>query len=286
LERFVFESAADDCLADVPKLLQVARRVQEWLESRLYSLLKFDSSRRSTHNALNSVASKSPSFRAKVVSHVLLYSSTNSLPNTTLAGFLESCPGIKSLHIIGDNVGPHLLQPLAAMHQLTRLSIDIGELFGNNVNGDLTHPLFRSITHLEILDDTYFPEDDEDDLGPDWLTGPALGLLPALTHLALNSAPHPAVVHPILERFQESRLRVLLILFPPTQPLDVKRFSMRLRLQMRGWLLPQRRRTTPRTGKTECGGETTSLRVWRSLSIRSRGARLMRPSTCSQARFG
>ncbi|KAJ7064207.1 OPT oligopeptide transporter protein-domain-containing protein [Mycena amicta] len=86
---------------------------------------------------------------------------------------------------------------------------------------DLSHPLFRSVTHLDILD-AIDPEDEELADMP-WLLNGNLGAasLPALTHLSFNSPPHPVALSSIMQSSfpagGDSTLKVLLIVFTASE---------------------------------------------------------------------
>ncbi|KAJ7108157.1 hypothetical protein C8R44DRAFT_744110 [Mycena epipterygia] len=147
-------------------------------------------------------------FLASAVRHVLIYSSTHSLGPGALETFVAACPGIASFSLIGDITRPALLPLLGAMH-IRRLSVDVGMLFGNAADDagsvDLEHPLFASVTHLDLFDGMEM----EDGTGPDWLK--RLSTLPALTHLGFATPPTPVILQHILEKC--IRIRVLIVEF-------------------------------------------------------------------------
>ncbi|KAJ7628149.1 hypothetical protein DFH06DRAFT_1480583 [Mycena polygramma] len=218
LERVIFEMAAQD-MQRIPTLLLVAHRVRLWLEPILYKVLRLDSVA-VTALALKSIQLKPADFLASIVRHVLVYSSTHSLSRNDFASFLGSCPGITTLAILGNVLGPYLLPVLGAM-QIQRLSLDVGQLFRDEVSGEeepinLEHPLFSTVTHLDIFDDFEAFVDDPD--ASEWLQ--SLSDLPALTHLAFST---PAIME-ILRTTLNScpGLRVLLVAFPATASDDAK----------------------------------------------------------------
>ncbi|KAJ7620258.1 hypothetical protein FB45DRAFT_929820, partial [Roridomyces roridus] len=190
LECLIFEYVATRWPTEVPKLLLVASRVLEWLEPYLYTVLRLDCSDPRTDNVLAALTTKSASFRSSAVRHLLLRSRSfqsaeiNTKPTVDI---LRACPGITTLNLTGDNVGPHLLPILAGL-RLERLSMEFRDLFGVNRPVDVLHPLFRAVTHLEIMDYN-FPSNSVE----------ALWALPALTHLTFRQAPPPRVLRPLLE---------------------------------------------------------------------------------------
>ncbi|KAJ7861801.1 hypothetical protein B0H14DRAFT_2741331, partial [Mycena olivaceomarginata] len=169
LERLVFESAAQN-RPMIPTLVLVAHRVRVWLEPLLYNVLLFDAVPNIT-GILDSIRTKPAPFLASAVRHVLMYSSPESLDMETLVKFLESCPGITTLSLIGVITGPRLLPALRNMH-IRRLSVDVRQLFrpltmkcttGNDsteLEVDLDHPLFGAVTHLDLFNEVDF-EDEE-----------------------------------------------------------------------------------------------------------------------------
>ncbi|KAJ7479439.1 hypothetical protein B0H11DRAFT_2027435 [Mycena galericulata] len=156
-------------------------------------------------------------FLASTVRHVLVEASTLSLDPETLEGFLKSCAGITNLFIIGNIPGPHLLPVLGNM-RIQRLSVDLGQLFcdeqdlegqifGQHRAVNMKHPLFAAISHLDILDD--FEIDEAEPEAMHWLRH--LASLPALTHLAFNSPPHPQVLSSVLNTCP--RINALLVMY-------------------------------------------------------------------------
>ncbi|KAJ7264516.1 hypothetical protein B0H12DRAFT_229950 [Mycena haematopus] len=211
LERLIFEYAAETTSV-IPKLVLVAQRVREWLEPLLYRVLNLSSPNLAA-TVLESLKTKPASFLASTIRHVLVYSSTYSLERTTLESFIESCPAMLSLTIIGNVAGPNLLPALGSI-RVQRLSVDVGQLFndededGEESAVDLEHPLFAAVSHLDILDG--FDIEDAEPQGLEWLRH--LATLPALTHLSFSSTPpNPFIVQEILQNCP--LIRVLVVAF-------------------------------------------------------------------------
>jgi len=137
---------------------------------------------------------------------------------------LESCPGITTLALIGDIAGPHLLPAFSKM-RIQRLSLEVGPLFRADPDTDeeeneddddqmepaarvdLTHPLFATVTHLDVFDEVDIEDEDPTDLA--WLLHASS--LPALTHLSFNTLPNPLFLEKILANCPQ--LRVLMVVF-------------------------------------------------------------------------
>ncbi|KAJ7093493.1 hypothetical protein C8R44DRAFT_890716 [Mycena epipterygia] len=120
--------------------------------------------------------------------HVLRLTEASRTPEILEAvkakpAFLEFLGLAPSFSLIGDITGPALLPLLGEMH-IRCLSVNLGDLFRNKgnevVSVDLEHPLFASLTHLDLFDEM----DIEDDEGQDWLK--SLSTLPALTHFGFS----------------------------------------------------------------------------------------------------
>ncbi|KAJ7844956.1 hypothetical protein B0H13DRAFT_2676067 [Mycena leptocephala] len=68
---------------------------------------------------------------------------------------IRACPRITDLFI-----SPPLavnLEGLGALHRLSRLAVAAKSLFSPN-SMDFTHPLFRNVTHLELIDEPHRPD--------------------------------------------------------------------------------------------------------------------------------
>ncbi|KAJ7448996.1 hypothetical protein FB451DRAFT_758690 [Mycena latifolia] len=204
LERYVFELAATTHPATIPYLLRVAHRVLAWIEPLLYRVLCIIPARR-IQEILAALKAKPAPFLASKVWHVLMYSTTPVPPTEAVESLLASCPGIIDLSVM-VGVGPSLLPLLGQMH-IQRLGIDLRDLFtdwahalpdGSPIN--FGHPLFASVTHLDVFDTLYDVEQLE-----------GIATLPVLTHLALNTSVDAAFLKQILEAC--TSLQVLIVAF-------------------------------------------------------------------------
>ncbi|KAJ7184919.1 hypothetical protein C8R46DRAFT_1065462 [Mycena filopes] len=203
LERVVFEIAASN-LGDIPNMMLVAWRVREWVEPYLFLVVSnttLESEMFTTpFNVYTIPISQKPVvFWSKSVKSVFL--DTDDTTEAIITRLLTACKGITRLfsHLSLDK---HRDQ-LAALHDLRRLHFDLALLFLDDVM-DLAHPLFRNITHLELL------------TLPSPTTTPAvfagLALVPKLAHLAFNEAAHSNEMLPFLASL--THLHSLVLLHP------------------------------------------------------------------------
>ncbi|KAJ7285312.1 hypothetical protein C8J57DRAFT_1498144 [Mycena rebaudengoi] len=222
LERKIFELAALLHPETIPDLLCVAHRVLTWLEPILYNVLRMDRSARA-RPIFDAIQCKPRKFLRDAVRHVLLFTSSETWTVENLGMFFDFCPGIRNLSLIGNLTGAHLLLPLENM-RLQRLGICLEELFAVDANDvyespqvDFEHPLFETVTHLDIFDDVQ--NDEEED--KEWLE--QLPVLPALTHLAFNGPPSLSTIRHILS--ESPRLCVLLVTYPKLQAQGAREFA-------------------------------------------------------------
>ncbi|KAJ7620818.1 hypothetical protein DFH06DRAFT_62134 [Mycena polygramma] len=198
LEREIFETTAQRHPGEILTLLRVARRVLVSIEPLLYRVARESELRWASLNAfLKAVDSKPADFFHKCVRHLCLEFMTRT---DDAVRILEVCTGVVDLALGDQATSPDLLPFLAKM-PLRRLSADLSSLFGEAIN--LAHPMFRSLTHLDMMD-----------LGdcewePEIL--PHIPALPALTHLALNWDVSRDALEDCLE--QSPRLKLMLLVW-------------------------------------------------------------------------
>ncbi|KAJ7270805.1 hypothetical protein C8J57DRAFT_1226438 [Mycena rebaudengoi] len=181
LERTIFELVAFLHAEIIPNLLLVAHRVLTWIEPILYHVLRIDRSEMAGP-IFDAIQHKPTQFLRNTVRHVLLYmdawdpwamdrlhiNDEDPWEIEHLEKFLDYFPGIRNLSLRGNLLGPGLLIPLENM-RLRRLCMSVEDLFTYYIDGspevDLEHPLFETVTHLDILDDVL--NDEEED--KEWL---------------------------------------------------------------------------------------------------------------------
>ncbi|KAJ7483899.1 hypothetical protein B0H11DRAFT_1193551 [Mycena galericulata] len=196
LEREIFECAAIYHPNLIPSLLRVARRVQLWVEPYLYRIIVThpgppytiveDAILRPTPH------SKPASFYRDAVRHVYLSHQHDVSPE-----ILQMFTRTRNLAMTATS-SPELLPILLEM-DLRRLSLSLEDIFDSRQHIDLKHPLFNSITHLDVFDamgeiDAYI--------------APHLASLPALTHLCLNNRVPGHILRALLSDCPRLRLLV------------------------------------------------------------------------------
>ncbi|KAJ7714819.1 hypothetical protein DFH07DRAFT_373943 [Mycena maculata] len=195
VEREIFEWTAISYPRAIPRLLRVARRVQLWVEPYLYRIVQIGPT---PPYSIMQQTTKPASFYRDAVRHLYL---PHTPPFDWSPKILEMCTGTRNFTATGGSPGPALI-PILLQMDLRQLSLYLGYLFGGHQNINLKHPLFSSITHLDVFDD--IPENDPQ-------ISPHLAALPALTHLALNHDVPPRLFREILSDC--SKLQVLVNLW-------------------------------------------------------------------------
>ncbi|KAJ6551283.1 hypothetical protein B0H19DRAFT_1263953 [Mycena capillaripes] len=201
LEREVFETAALLYPATIPVLLLVARRVLTWIEPLLYRVLNINNP--STADwIVRAMRTKAASFFRDNVHHLCI-TCRSSWSAAQAYKFLRLCRPV-SLFVLGSFANPDLLPILAGIPQVRMGGGFLGNLFGSYSAIDLSHPFFRTITHLDVFEMV------TDKNGEQICSG--LAAMPALTHLWLNSI---AVYADILRRLMVEcpHLQLLLHVF-------------------------------------------------------------------------
>ncbi|KAJ6553290.1 hypothetical protein B0H19DRAFT_1263686 [Mycena capillaripes] len=148
---------------------------------------------------------KSPNIFEEV--HHLFLDGSFGRPEEDAPSLLRQCINVVNLTASNSSCGPRLLPILDGM-QVRKLSVSLEDLFGVQTTRtpptlvDFAHPLFLSITHLDVYDDVI--------VGSRIYLG--LAGLPALTHLALSAAVAWDVFWYVLSECK--RLEVLVNLWP------------------------------------------------------------------------
>ncbi|KAF9050490.1 hypothetical protein BJ165DRAFT_1525709 [Panaeolus papilionaceus] len=210
LECKIFELAAQESLRTCAQLLLVARRVHYWLKPVLYSVLILnDTKPPSLPLYIESEARRQKkcdeinpalSHFAHMIKHVLIRQRFIS----DISNVLQHCTDIQNLTMwipYGDCSS--LVPILEAQPSLRRISFD-PSLFFRSWDEDtpipFNLPMFRNITHLEVISAT-----------PSWSKWQYLEALPSLTHLALGGVVSRVLIRNLLRRCE--RLQVLVIYY-------------------------------------------------------------------------
>ncbi|KAJ7758373.1 hypothetical protein B0H16DRAFT_651142 [Mycena metata] len=183
LERSVFEAAASSP-SGMLNLMLVAWRVKVWIEPLLYRVIflstksiipELDGLPVFTIDVLRGlIAARGPAFFQSVVRHLFLDGATY-LPEDVVPAILEACRHVTNLFARFGH-GP-VLTSLDEMEQLQRLTINTRTLFSGEPAIDFSRALFRNLTHLELLGNTYHESSSLE-----------FHNIPHLTHIAFNSS--------------------------------------------------------------------------------------------------
>ncbi|KAJ7926934.1 hypothetical protein B0H13DRAFT_1060003 [Mycena leptocephala] len=150
-----------------------------------------------TNTVLAIMESKPRGFFKNAVRH-LFFEQTLDLSAAEACEFLRMCENLMSFGVTGHLSNPGLLPILVGM-QLRRLDVKLTALFAvspiDRINFD--HPIFRSITHLQLYDTI-----------EDGRVVPHLAGLPALTHLGLRHTVPWDVFRDLLSRCERLVLLV------------------------------------------------------------------------------
>ncbi|KAJ7768792.1 hypothetical protein B0H16DRAFT_1411408 [Mycena metata] len=196
LEREIFEETALMHKAAIPNLILVARRVLPLL----YRVVCVGRPPLKLAPAILTSA-KPPVFFYNAVRHLaLLEPNTTSKSKKDDPRLLELCRGVVSFGAYNKNVSGAALARVEHM-DLRRLSLCVSLLFDRRAV-DFTHPIFRSLTHLDMFDSV---QDGVMELLP------FIPTLPALTHLTLGSSIPRGDALEVLAR--SLRLQLLLVLW-------------------------------------------------------------------------
>ncbi|KAJ7462523.1 hypothetical protein FB451DRAFT_1266931 [Mycena latifolia] len=171
LEREIFERAAYRDKTTMLTLLLVCHRVHTWIEPLLYRVLEIpDDNMLSAIEAV--IQSKPASFFQSAVRHLFVWHPTGSMSCRTL---LDHCSGAINICIAG--IFDADLIPALSNTRPQRLALNgpLPPSFG------LDHPVFLSVTHLDIYLGQLDLEGSES-----WEAWSYLASLPVLTHLALS----------------------------------------------------------------------------------------------------
>ncbi|KAJ6469861.1 hypothetical protein C8R45DRAFT_426047 [Mycena sanguinolenta] len=188
LERWIFEIAALACPKWIPTLMLVARRVKCWVEPLLYRVvflrdqIYFEAEEFILPTFTADALEQIPSDRLRHVRH--LFIDDFYVDETALKNWLLACPGITNLYALFDCM-PELLPSLRRFTNIRYLTVQAGVLSGTSI----PHPLFLTVTHLELLEST---------IGSLDRVCQNVVLIPRLTHIALNPALGSSLSHAAL----------------------------------------------------------------------------------------
>ncbi|KAJ6535598.1 hypothetical protein B0H19DRAFT_1183802 [Mycena capillaripes] len=208
LERAIFEIAASARPTSIPNLMVVAWRVNHWVEPLLYRVVLLCPTLRgqildfpviTAEILLRVIAQKPANFLGGSVRHLCIDYAYSASPSRGLTGILTACTGVTNLfaHFVASSHVP----ALDSLRCVRRLAIDLKALL-QPTPIDLTTSLFRTVTHLELLDLA--------DIEEGHRIGARLALVPYLTHIAIDSTLHHIVSH--VELCEDTRLQCIVFL--------------------------------------------------------------------------
>ncbi|KAK7027748.1 tyrosinase central domain-containing protein [Favolaschia claudopus] len=201
LERAIFETAALLHPASIPGLLRVSRRVTIWIQPILYRVVRVNSRNGALVRFLltsGRINPRRPDHPLTLVRHLCLETVNSYCTVHDGRWLVELCSGVVNLGLNFGFADPALL-PILGKMRIKHLAVNLRVLFGNSPI-DFEHPLFSSITHLSVFHAELVASVILD-----------VALLPALTHLSLDSHLPRELVLSILPVCQE--LRVLLVVW-------------------------------------------------------------------------
>ncbi|KAJ7718446.1 hypothetical protein B0H16DRAFT_1475584 [Mycena metata] len=212
LERLTFEMAAST-LGSIFYLILVASRVKEWVEPLLYRVIASGNHAPGRPIAplaavVATFGSKPFAFWSTNVKSFFLYHdpATDHLNDDALLRIIAACTGLVRLR--AHYARPHRpnFRPLSVLgnfHALRYLTTEITTLFGDATTIDFTHPVFRNLTHLELIDAL-----SSFDTAHQICTG--LTDIPNLTHIAFMTEMLGKALQPLLHLFTHLRAIVAL----------------------------------------------------------------------------
>ncbi|KAJ7779069.1 hypothetical protein B0H16DRAFT_1448598 [Mycena metata] len=191
LEREIFETTALVSPSSICDLLRVAQRVFEWAETMVAFL-------RAIQKMPKSLVA---SFCHVSVQNLFIHRSWGI--DSEIRSIVSACSGVTNFVMMSSD--PSIV-PLLTNKRLQRFSISLAQLFDNGtLFPNLRHPVFAHTTHLTLFDYTHNE--------PDWSV---FAMLPALTHLCLQSFVHRNQLVGVLTGFPQ--LQVLVNMHIDTEP--------------------------------------------------------------------
>ncbi|KAJ7621696.1 hypothetical protein DFH06DRAFT_1232502, partial [Mycena polygramma] len=152
LEREIFETMALMHPGKIPTLLRVARRVLFWIEPLLFRVISVTPENSEIVPALLKAMDCKPPAVFHGVRRIMLPVESDAIfPHEDAQRLLKLCNRLISFacDFYDTSTGPNLLPMLAALHP-QRLLLRPRHLFGKAAL-DLQHPLFHSVTHLDLI---------------------------------------------------------------------------------------------------------------------------------------
>ncbi|KAJ6550053.1 hypothetical protein B0H19DRAFT_1264916 [Mycena capillaripes] len=224
VERIIFEIAALLCPIHIPKLILIAWRVKEWVELLLYRVVQFMPRQMdgapppqirlpafTSQILLKKIAAR-PQFIDSSVRHLFIGGVVVRSP-----AILMACTGVTNL--VMENATYAHLAALGSLKCLRRLVVDVQMLFKDRPM-DSKHPVFRHMTHLELLDD--YRSNDHHRPPRTRALCALLARIHHLAHVAFNTIPvQPDLLDALLAGLRaNARLECIVLLSPDPGVID------------------------------------------------------------------
>ncbi|TFK60351.1 hypothetical protein BDN72DRAFT_883640 [Pluteus cervinus] len=195
IERLIFEDVAWMYRSSIPRLILVCRRVKDWTESILYSIVIRRSE--TPYPSYEPPIERLPAYACHVHSFLAFF----EIDGTIIRDYLRLCKNLTNLALWCEPTCPDLLQLLEELPRLRNLTIYLSAVFpdGPPYTLESKSGAFQGLTHLELMDDEISWKD---------ISG-FVGGLEGLTHLALNDINDEQLVCDILENCPRIRVLVL-----------------------------------------------------------------------------
>ncbi|KAJ6496190.1 hypothetical protein C8R45DRAFT_985172 [Mycena sanguinolenta] len=213
LERTIFEIAARSRPEKIPILMLTAWRIKHWLEPLLYRAVSLSNTFGGQGfpivpaDVLLRAIANAHSSLLQAVQYVYFEPMPVSPESSwILDALLSACPRITRFFCTSSSSFSSNLQALASLYCLRRLTISTTTLFPSQ-SPDFAHPLFRNVTHLELLD---IPPAHNIDTS----SYAGLAFMPRLTHISLNYTRVFSELYPLLEEMPH--LQCMVLLSPPS----------------------------------------------------------------------
>ncbi|KAJ7493059.1 hypothetical protein B0H11DRAFT_2007061 [Mycena galericulata] len=209
LEQAIFELSAVSRPVSIPNLILVAWRVKHWVEPLLYRTLvinttAIDDLPSCSVDAFTGITRTKQALLLKSVRNLMLI----QISSDDAELIISACSDVQNLYILatGELHTSTRIYPLGLDTMvLTHLYCNPSNIFAPQYPR-FAHPLFATITHLEL-----FHLDDDDE------SRKSLALLPRLTHLAYDTSS----LWPCKQLLEECKsLRVLICLRSPSRRPD------------------------------------------------------------------
>jgi hypothetical protein len=200
IEREIFETTARLHWRSASDLMLVARRVKVWIEPIVYEVVKLNPQEKSGH-FIRTMDIKPSNFFARRVKNVCI---PYNIPVQQAIRILSVCTSVDNLACwIRAWNQPELFSTMKTLRP-RHLSVHLQSLLGECGKPDFSDPFFSKVTHLRLVDEWW-----------SWIDWSGFGLMPSLTHIALDcSEPDIQLgfaIHQILEECKSLKVCLVVV---------------------------------------------------------------------------